>query len=162
MGVREEEVAIRDEEIPMEQDTIVTPAKFDEAMMEEYDEDAVGDEFLEELTTPLKNINKQSTNNQMVKTNRQTEEKKSVDLQQMKKKQLWGGEEDGCWYASSAKIVSRSPFHLSNLLMLLFVLLPFVCLFLVCLFVRAFYSSFQSCFYLFEQYFVIISNSGFK
>ena len=102
----------------MEQDTVVTAPKFDEAMMEEYDEDAVGDEFLEELTekkvaTPPKNINKQLVENKQVKkskaASKQTEEKKAVDLLQ-RKKQLWGTEEDGGWYASSAKIVSRSHF----------------------------------------------------
>ena len=112
---------VEKEEVPMEQDTIVTAAKFDEAMMEEYDEDAVGDEFLEELTeskiaTPLKNINKQlvdnrATNNQAIETNKQTDEKKKVYAEQTNK-QLWGREEDGGWYASSAKIVSRSFFFL--------------------------------------------------
>ena len=115
------------EEVPMEQDTVVTAAKFDEAMMEEYDEDAVGDEFLEELTeqkvatSPLKNFKKQSvqnqsTNNQESKSNaanKQTEEKKPVDLHQKKNKKLWGTEEDGGWYASSAKIVARSDFDSS-------------------------------------------------
>ena len=123
-----EEVApvTKKEEVPMEQDTVVTAAKFDEAMMEEYDEDAVGDEFLEELTEqkvatpPLKNVNKQSVQNQSTNkqetksnaANKQTEEKKPVDLHQKKNKQLWGTEEDGGWYASSAKIVARSDFDL--------------------------------------------------
>ena len=125
-----EEVApvTKKEEVPMEQDTVVTAAKFDEAMMEEYDEDAVGDEFLEELTEqkvatpPLKNFNKQSVQNQSTNkqetksnaANKQTEEKKPVDLHQ-KNKQLWGTEEDGGWYASSAKIVARSDFDSSLL-----------------------------------------------
>ena len=107
-------------EVAMEQDNVPTAAKFDEAMMEEYDEDAVGDEFLEELTEkkvatiPPKNINKQlvenqATNNQAIKsnlTNKQKDESKQVDTEQ-RNKQLWGTEEDGGWYASSAKIIAR-------------------------------------------------------
>ena len=122
---------VEKEEVPMEQDTIVTVAKFDEAMMEEYDEDAVGDEFLEELTeskiaTPLKNINKQlvvnrATNNQAIETNKQADEKKKVYAEQTNK-QLWGREEDGGWYASSAKIVSRSVFLFVLHFLLLFVI----------------------------------------
>ena len=119
-----------EEEVAMEQDNVPTAAKFDEAMMEEYDEDAVGDEFLEELTEkkvatiPPKNINKQlvenqATNNQAIKsnltnkqasksniTNEQNDESKQVDTEQ-RNKQLWGAEEDGGWYASSAKIIAR-------------------------------------------------------
>ena len=51
MTVKEEVALVTKKEVPMEQDTITSSpaAKFDEAMMEEYDEDAVEDEFLEEL-----------------------------------------------------------------------------------------------------------------
>ena len=48
-----------EKEVPMEQDTITSSpaAKFDEAMMEEYDEDAVEDEFLEELAENFEHSN---------------------------------------------------------------------------------------------------------
>ena len=106
-------------EVAMEQDIVSTAAKFDEAMMEEYDEDAVGDEFLEELTekkvaTPPKKINKQlvgnhATNSQAIAhnvTNKQKDENEQIYTKQTNK-QLWGAEEDGGWYASSAKIIAR-------------------------------------------------------
>ena len=63
-------------DVPMvEQDTITTAAKFDEAIMEEYDEDSFFEDELteEKVATPLKNKNKQlvetpATNNQVIKT----------------------------------------------------------------------------------------------
>ena len=97
-----------EKEVPMEQDTITSSpaAKFDEAMMEEYDEDAVEDEFLEELVekkilSPQKKINKQNK-----ATNKQKDGNLKIERQETKK-ELWGREEDGGWYASSEKIVAR-------------------------------------------------------
>ena len=75
--------------------------------MEEYDEDvAVEDEFLEELAekkilSPQKKFNKQSK-----ATNKQKDGNQKIERQETKK-ELWGREEDGGWYASSEKIVSR-------------------------------------------------------
>ena len=63
LTVKEEVALVTKKEVPMEQDTITSSpaAKFDEAMMEEYDEDAVEDEFLEEMAenkifSPQKNL----------------------------------------------------------------------------------------------------------
>ena len=101
----------------MEQDTITSSpaAKFDEAMMEEYDEDAaVEDEFLEELAekkilSPQVKFNKQNK-----ATNKQKDRNLKIGRQE-KNKELWGGEEDGGWYASSEKIVAR--FKLKDLVL---------------------------------------------
>ena len=106
-----------EKEVAMEQaDTITSSpaAKFDEAMMEEYDEDAVEDEFLEELAekkilSPQKKINKQNK-----ATNKQKDGNLKIERQETKK-ELWGSEEDGGWYASSEKIVAR--FKLKDLVL---------------------------------------------
>ena len=110
-----------EEEVAMEQDT---SAKFDEAMMEEYDDNPyVEDEFLEEMvekkadkSPPLNNqpIESTTTNKPIKKQPKNTNAEKpkhNADVQQSKK-QLWGTEADGGWYASSAKIVDR--FFLQN------------------------------------------------
>ena len=106
----------KEEEVAMEQDT---SAKFDEAMMEEYDDNPyVEDEFLEEMvekkadqSPPLNNqpIESTTTNKPIKKQPKNTNAEKpkhNADVQQPKK-QLWGTEADGGWYASSAKIVDR-------------------------------------------------------
>ena len=105
-----------EEEVAMDQDT---SAKFDEAMMEEYDDNPyVEDEFLEEMvekkadqSPPLNNqpIESTTTNKPIKKQPKKTNAEKpkhNADVQQPKK-QLWGTEADGGWYASSAKIVDR-------------------------------------------------------
>ena len=105
-----------EEEVAMDQDT---SAKFDEAMMEEYDDNPyVEDEFLEEMvekevdkSPPLNNkpIESTTTNKPIKKQPKYTkaeQPKHNADVQQPKK-QLWGTEADGGWYASSAKIVDR-------------------------------------------------------
>ena len=120
LAVKEEEVApvtkMEEKEVAMEQDTISSSpaAKFDEAMMEEYDEDAVEDEFLEELVekkilSPQKKINKQNK-----ATNKQKDGNLKIERQETTK-ELWGSEEDGGWYASSEKIVAR--FKLKDLVL---------------------------------------------
>ena len=120
LAVKEEEVApvtkMEEKEVAMEQDTISSSpaAKFDEAMMEEYDEDAVEDEFLEELAekkilSPQKKFNKQNK-----ATNKQKDGNLKIERQETKK-ELWGSEEDGGWYASSEKIVAR--FKLKDLVL---------------------------------------------
>ena len=83
--------------------------------MEEYDEDAaVEDEFLEELAekkilSPQKKFNKQNK-----ATNKQKDGNLKIERQETKK-ELWGSEEDGGWYASSEKIVAR--FKLKDLVL---------------------------------------------
>ena len=120
LAVKEEEVApvtkMEEKEVAMEQDTISSSpaAKFDEAMMEEYDEDAVEDGLLEELAekkilSPQKKFNKQNK-----ATNKQKDGNLKIDRQETKK-ELWGSEEDGGWYASSEKIVAR--FKLKDLVL---------------------------------------------
>ena len=109
LTVKEEVAPVTKKEVPMEQaDTITSSpaAKFDEAMMEEYDEDYVEDEFLEELAekkilSPQKKFNKQNKG-----TNKQKDGNLKIERQETKK-ELWGSEEDGGWYASSEKIVAR-------------------------------------------------------
>ena len=116
LTVKEEVAPVTKKEVPMEQDTITSSpaAKFDEAMMEEYDEDAVEDEFLEELAekkilSPQKKFNKQNK-----ATNKQKDGNLKIDGQETKK-ELWGSEEDGGWYAGSDKIVAR--FKLKDLVL---------------------------------------------
>ena len=87
--------------------------------MEEYDDNPyVEDEFLEEMvekkadqSPPLNNkpIESTTTNKPVKKQPKNTNAEKpkhNADVQQSKK-QLWGTEADGGWYASSAKIVDR-------------------------------------------------------
>ena len=119
LAVKEEVAPVtkkEEKEVPMEQDTITSSpaAKFDEAMMEEYDEDAVEDEFLEELAekkilSPQNKLNKQNK-----ETNKQKDGNLKIERQETKK-ELWGSEEDGGWYASSDKIVAR--FKLKDLVL---------------------------------------------
>ena len=118
---KSKKVKKEEEEVAMEQDT---SAKFDEAMMEEYDDNPyVEDEFLEEMvekkadqSPPLniQPIESTTTNKPIKKQPKNTNAEKpkhNADVQQSKK-QLWGTEADGGWYASSAKIVDR--FFLQN------------------------------------------------
>ena len=103
-------------EVPMEQDTITSSpaAKFDEAMMEEYDEDAVEDEFLEELAEKKILSPQNKSNKQNKATNKQKDGNLKIERQETKK-ELWGSEEDVGWYASSEKIITR--FELKDLVL---------------------------------------------
>ena len=74
LTVKKEVAPVTKKEVPMEQDTTTSSpaAKFDEAMMEEYDEDAVEDEFLEELAekkffSPQKKFNKSKQGDKQTK-----------------------------------------------------------------------------------------------
>ena len=109
-------LAVKEEEVAMEQDTISSSpaAKFDEAMMEEYDEDAVEDEFLEELAEKKILSPQNKSNKQNKATNKQKDGNLKIERQETKK-ELWGSEEDGGWYASSEKIVAR--FKLKDLVL---------------------------------------------